>query len=39
MEAIVMFLAVIIGLDPASTSQRSRWGADSRDSLQDDHRR
>jgi hypothetical protein len=38
MEAIVMFLAVIIGLIGLDLAAL-RWGVDSRSSLQDDHHR
>ena len=38
MEAIVMFLAVIVGLIGLDLAAL-RWGVDSRGSLQDDHHR
>jgi hypothetical protein len=38
MEALVMFLALVVGLMALDLASY-RWGADSRDLIQDDHRR
>jgi hypothetical protein len=38
MEALVMFLTLVVGLMALDLAS-FQWGADSRDSLPDDHRR
>ncbi len=38
MEALVMFLALIVGLMALDLAS-FKWGADSRDLIPDDHRR
>ncbi len=38
MEALVMFLALVVGLMALDLASY-RWGADLRDLIQDDHRR